>query len=292
MTHIDLLIVIVAALLVFELRRRLGRTGRQDGRQNQRQDASEKPVHGGLDGYLRSLRDRRGSDSLAAKGMPKGASKDPAKIKPTKPLTPAPDLPFEEVFATVRDTSHEAPTPKPLPPEELSADEKAILAPLRKHQPNFHLREFLGGARYAYEAILEGFATNDFDQLDELLSDPARGVFFGRMKERRAQKHWRAANLVSIEEAKIVETRVEQGVAFIAVRFVSEQFESHRTAKRTPLRTSERINEKSGEKSTSKNETGPLVRVRELWTFRRTLNSNDPNWTVSAVTNCVGAAMA
>ncbi len=271
MTHIDLLIVIVAALLVFELRRRLG---------SRRRDQDEKSASGGLDGYLRSLRERRTNNDFAS---PKPNAKPKTPPRPTKPLAPVADLPFEEAFVTVRDSrTPPPPAREELLPEELSADEKAILQPLHEHQPNFRLREFLGGARYAYEAIVEGFATNDFDQLDELLSEPARDLFFRRMKERRTEKQWRAANLVSIEEAKIVETRVEQGVAFIAVRFVSEQFESLRTAKRTSLRTP-RDSEKNNSKNDSKSETGPLVRVRELWTFSRPLDSTDPNWTVSAV---------
>ena len=156
----------------------------------------------------------------ANKSNAKGVAKDAAQEA-------KPDLPFEEAFAKVRDSrstpdplapAHLAgetfapPAPRSDTPEELTADEQAVLCnPLREHQPNFRLREFLGGAKYAYEAILEGFASNDFATLDELLSEPARGAFFQRMKERRVEKQWRRANLVSIEEAKIIETRVEQG---------------------------------------------------------------------------------
>lgn len=267
MTLLDILILIVAAALVFELRRALGRRRRDDA-------ADRKPSS--LDQYIRHAQERERRRSASKTG---GRSDSDA-------ARPASDNSRDIGFAeAVRDALAGEPTVHPLGDDDAAADnadgargkaahavsrESAeLLADFLKHEPGFREAEFLSGARYAYEQILEAWAVNDYESLDTLLGDPARAKFFESMRGRGGKKEWRATNLVSILSAKIIRAVVAESHADLEVEFHSEQFESLRGPRRGGS---------SGAEGGSPRDAGPLGSVREVWRFRRMLGAGDPNW--------------
>ncbi|MGR4000584.1 MAG: Tim44/TimA family putative adaptor protein [Alphaproteobacteria bacterium] len=281
MTLLDILILVVAAALVFELRRVLGRRRNDDA--TDRRSSS-------LDQYIRHAQERdQRRPTKSAKSAKSTEPTEPTKpTKPTEPGSKSADAASEPTRDTsrdigfaeaVRDALASEPTVHPLTEEKtatskpsapaISQESADRLAELLRHEPGFRETDFLNGARGAYEQILEAWAVNDYETLDSLLGDPARTHFFESMRNRSGKSQWRATNLVTILSARIVRAVVANAHADLEVEFLSEQFESLRGPRRRAS---------LGAEGGSPREAGPLGSVREIWRFRRPLDGGDPNW--------------
>ena len=127
---------------------------------------------------------------------------------------------------------------------------------------DFDVEGFLGGARAAYEMVLEAFARGDKQALKPLLS---RDVFtgFSDAIDARARKNEKVQfQFVSIKSATIASAALEANRAVVGVNFVAEVISATRDAGGKVI--------EGDEKS-----------VRELvdhWVFERDVRSRDPNW--------------
>lgn len=119
--------------------------------------------------------------------------------------------------------------------------------------PSFNPREFVGGARAAYEMIVGAFAAGDTATLKPLLDDEVYAAWSAAIANRAAGDP-PAPTLVRLRNAEIDEAELVDGVARIDIEFQAELAEGDR-----------------------------LRGVREVWTFEREVRSPDPNWKLSAV---------
>lgn len=128
--------------------------------------------------------------------------------------------------------------------------------------PSFDVARFLEGAQAAYRMILEAFWKGDQDTLADLVGDDVRASFADAIVEREAAGHRLDNRLITIERAVIEEARLDGRTASLTVRFDAD------IAAVTRNQEGEVI---AGSMSDA-------VETHDIWTFRRTLGSDDPNW--------------
>ena len=133
-------------------------------------------------------------------------------------------------------------------------------------EPGFDPREFVEGAKKAYEAIVVAFAKGDRKTLRALLSREVAEGFEQAISEREKRNQTAETTFVSIDKAEIVRVEVKHRVAQITVRFLSNLINATRDA--------------DGKVVDGNAET--VVEVPDVWTFARTLGARDPNWQLVA----------
>ncbi|MDE0779226.1 MAG: Tim44/TimA family putative adaptor protein [Alphaproteobacteria bacterium] len=139
---------------------------------------------------------------------------------------------------------------------------RAILAA----EESFSLKEFCEGARSAFETIVTSFAKGDCETLRPLLSDEVYENFAGVIDSREANGETMEMTLVGIREAEAIEANMDGRVAFVSIKFVTEQIEV--------------VRDKDGELISG----DPIMvsTVTDIWTFARNTRSRNPNWTLVA----------
>jgi predicted lipid-binding transport protein (Tim44 family) len=132
--------------------------------------------------------------------------------------------------------------------------------------PGFSPRDFVEGAKVAYEMIIEAFAKGDKPALKNLLS---REVFdgFSRAIDTRASQGERVeSRFVGIDKAVIQQAGLAGRKASITMEFVSELISA------TYDRDGQVIDGDPKE----------IRQVTDVWTFERDVGSRDPNWKLVA----------
>ena len=127
---------------------------------------------------------------------------------------------------------------------------------------SFDVARFLEGAQAAYRMILEAFWRGDREELRHLVAGDVLASFEEAIAEREAAGHKLDNRLVAIERALIEDARLEGRAATIDVRFDADIA------------------------AVTRNEAGEViagslsdaVSTHDVWSFRRTLGSDDPNW--------------
>ena len=136
------------------------------------------------------------------------------------------------------------------------------LAAVKARDPGFDLAQFLGGARGAYEMIVQAFAAGDRATLKKLLSTPVMAGFDGAIAARETAGVTEQVEFQHPPRADLDKAEVAGDLARMTVRFLAE-FRS-----RTKSAAGEAVEDR---------------RTAELWTFERNLKSRDPNWTLVRV---------
>jgi predicted lipid-binding transport protein (Tim44 family) len=142
------------------------------------------------------------------------------------------------------------------------------LAAMKMAEPSFHVGEFLGGARGAYEMILMAFERGDLTEVMPFLSRDVFEAFSEVIDQREQQGLTIEANFVGIRELALHEATFdrETGMGEVAVRFVGE--------------LTSVVRDKAGE--IVEGNPNEIKRQRDVWTFARKMGSNDPNWQLVA----------
>lgn len=126
----------------------------------------------------------------------------------------------------------------------------------------FDAREFVGGAKAAYEMIVTAFAAGDRKSLKPLLAREVFESFSGAIGERENRGETVESNFVSIEKAEITGAEIVGRSAQVTVRFVSKLITATRDRSGAVI-------------DGSATEIADLV---DVWTFAREINARDPNW--------------
>lgn len=114
--------------------------------------------------------------------------------------------------------------------------------------------DFVKGARRAYELIVGAFADGDRDALKQLVDDDVMEVYSAAISEREKAGN-EPMRLVRLRQARIVEASVDDAkMGRVLVSFESELSDGDN-----------------------------LRAAKEIWTFKRSLKSQDPNWLLDEV---------
>ena len=162
------------------------------------------------------------------------------------------------------------------PDSRAEAEEKALLAELedsgvaselekiRAADEQFRVKEFLDGARVAFEWVLGAFNHGEKDKLKDLMSDDVYAEFASAMDERLASGNKVEATLVSIKKADIIEASLQKKLARITVAFTTEQI----------------IVERDAEGKIVQGDASHIQIIDDEWVFERILSSRNPNWMI------------
>jgi predicted lipid-binding transport protein (Tim44 family) len=129
-------------------------------------------------------------------------------------------------------------------------------------ESSFDVARFLEGAQSAYRMILEAFWKSDRETLAPLVSPQVMSAFAEAIDARENEGHRLDNRLVAIERAAIEDARVDGRVAEIDVRFDAYVSAVTRNAEGEMVAGS----------------MTDAINTNDVWTFRRTLRSSDPNW--------------
>lgn len=140
------------------------------------------------------------------------------------------------------------------------------LRKIREADSGFNSQQFTEGARAAFEMIVASFAAGDRETLRPLLSDEVYENFAGAIIERADKGHSMEVTLVGIRSADIIEASMDGRVAFLTVKFVTEQIEV--------------VRDSGGE--VVDGDPARVATVTDIWTFARNTRSRNPNWTLVA----------
>jgi predicted lipid-binding transport protein (Tim44 family) len=135
---------------------------------------------------------------------------------------------------------------------------RAIIAADR----SFDVAKFLEGAQSAYRMILEAYWRGDIEAVAPYVSDDVREAFAGSVDARKTAGHVLDNKLMLIENAAISDAALEDKTATITVRFDADIAAVTRDADGKVIAGS----------------LSDAVTTRDVWTFSRTLKSDDPNW--------------
>ena len=130
----------------------------------------------------------------------------------------------------------------------------AGLEAIAARELGFSPEDFTRGAAKAYELTVTAFADGDRDSLRQLVDQDVFDVYSAAIAERE-KSGAEPMRLVRLRQARIAAASVDEAeVARVTVSFESELSD------------------------------GELMRpAREMWTFKRTLGSPDPNWLLDEV---------
>ena len=128
--------------------------------------------------------------------------------------------------------------------------------------PSFDVARFLEGAGAAYRLILESFWKGDVDAIKPHVAPHVFETFANAVEQRAKDGHKLDNRLVALDPPVIVEAAVENGAAIVTVRFEADIAAVTRNAEGEVIAGS----------------MSDAVQTRDRWTFRRDLQSRDPNW--------------
>lgn len=130
----------------------------------------------------------------------------------------------------------------------------------------FNPKQFVDGARMAYEMIVAAFADGDRKTLKNLLSRDVYDGFDAAITERESKGEVVRSSFVGIEKADIVGAEVKDSEANVTVRIVSQLISA--------------TYDKAG--ALVEGDADTVAEVNDLWTFARDIRSRDPNWKLIA----------
>ena len=142
------------------------------------------------------------------------------------------------------------------------------LAAMKLVEPDFGVTDFIGGARGAYEMILMAFENGELDDVRDFLSEEVFDAFVDVVGAREDDGLTVEAQFGGVREISIVDASFDRADNFaeISVRVVAELVSVVKNA----------------EGDIIEGDSKSMKKQKDVWTFGRTMGSNDPNWQLVA----------
>jgi len=128
-------------------------------------------------------------------------------------------------------------------------DNETKLETVYKKVNNFNHREFLDGAKKAFEIIISSYNNGDKKTLKNLVSKDVYSAFEKAIDEKTNNSE---SQFYSLIVGGIADAKVENNTISISVNFISEQM----------------LN----------NDEGSIVKNKDTWTFEKSVNSSSSIW--------------
>jgi len=132
-------------------------------------------------------------------------------------------------------------------------DSELKLSPVYEIMPGFDHKNFLEGAKYAFEVIINAFNQNDKKNLKNLLTNDVYLSFEKAIDDGDNNPNFQFYSLVvdSIEGVLI-----ENNIVNITLKIISEQFKD--------------------------NDESTIIKKQDMWTFQQSINSKSSVWLLSS----------
>lgn len=133
----------------------------------------------------------------------------------------------------------------------------------KQYDPSFTINSFIEGAKGAFKLILQAARDQDLGSLSNLLSPDIKKRFESEFKENKKRQEVPDHSLIRIKTCELLDLKVERKKTVLAtVKYVSEQILV--------------VYNKTGQ--VIEGDPDQIETISEIWTFKRTVDSNDPNW--------------
>tara|TARA_B100000902_G_scaffold399553_1_gene470978 strand:+ start:1777 stop:2373 length:597 start_codon:yes stop_codon:yes gene_type:complete len=125
-------------------------------------------------------------------------------------------------------------------------------------------KEFLKGAKIAYETIITDFSDDDNKLIKSkpLLSKQIHDKFNDALKERSKRGHYAEITFIGVDSADIKEHKKNNSILNVTVAFVAEVI--------TCI--------KDKDKNIISGSPDKIKKIYDTWVFSRDMKSNNPNW--------------
>ncbi len=142
------------------------------------------------------------------------------------------------------------------------------LADMKSVDPEFHVGEFLHGARQAYEMILMAFENGELDEVLPFLSRDVYESFAEVVEMREREGLTVEATFVGLREIKLITASFDPDTneAELTVRFEGEITSVVRDS----------------EGNIVEGDPNEIKRQNDAWTFARRMDADSPNWQLVA----------
>lgn len=140
----------------------------------------------------------------------------------------------------------------------------AGVAQIRSADSSFDPESFCEGAKSAFEMVVQAFAEGDVKTLRSLLNDEVYENFSVAVTQRQEAEEELETTVIGIKSSDLLEARVEGRMAFVTLKFQSEQVNV--------------IRDKDGK--VVDGDPTQVTEVTDIWTFARNTRARDPNWTL------------
>ncbi len=148
------------------------------------------------------------------------------------------------------------------------SDTAKALAAMKRVDPSFHVSEFLGGSRGAYEMILMAFEQGDLASVLPFLSEDVYEAFATVVDGREKEGLTVEATFVGISDLMLKSASFDESSkeAEITVRYTGE--------------LTYQVRDRGGD--VVEGDANQIKRQKDIWTFARDMDSDDPNWRLVA----------
>ena len=146
--------------------------------------------------------------------------------------------------------------------KENNSNKKTAFEKICYFDKNFSTKNFLLGAKIAFQTIIQSYAKGEINKIKHLLSTNVFSTFSKEIISRAKKKYILEHSLISLKSAGIEKINVKSSIADIVVKFVSEQVNLLKNEKGKILKGNDEYIE---------NHTN-------YWTFSKDLKSSNPNW--------------
>ena len=123
-------------------------------------------------------------------------------------------------------------------------------------------KDFLKGAKIAYETIITNFASGNLKNIKSLLDKKIYDQFNDAIKERKEKGHISETTFIGINSASIKEHQNKNNILEVTVDFVSEIISCI----------------KDKEKKIVSGNPDVVKKVYDTWKFSKEIKSTNPNW--------------
>jgi len=137
------------------------------------------------------------------------------------------------------------------------------------NRTNISAEFFVNGVKSAFEMIIKAFASADLETLKFLLSDKIFKGFESAIIQRKLAEKTLITNLISIEKVEIISALIFENNASVVIKIVSKQINY--------------IIDSKGQ--TVEGKKDEINEITDIWTFKKDINSTNPNWFVSATSS-------
>ena len=146
-------------------------------------------------------------------------------------------------------------------PHDISPKNTARIIDAKNFDENAK-KEFLNGAKIAYETIITNFANGDLKKIKSLLDEKVFNQFSDALSERKKKGFVSDTTFIGINSAKIIDHKEQNNFFEVTVDFVSEIISCVRNT----------------EKKIISGDPKKVKKVHDTWKFSRDVRSTNPNW--------------
>ncbi|MBN8828395.1 MAG: Tim44/TimA family putative adaptor protein [Sphingobacteriia bacterium] len=133
--------------------------------------------------------------------------------------------------------------------------------------PNFTESYFINGAKKLFELILKSYVEGDLNAVKQLISTSLTNKLQNEINRRNLFEERLEISLVAIDSIEIMDASIDNNVAFITLKILSEQIINHY--------------DKNGD-LTSGNPT-LTEQIEDIWKFSKDLSAQGPEWVLEDI---------